>query len=153
MLSLIFLPMNFCSVTMASRQSKDKSPATDKPLVKKEHVSSLEIVNHFTPLGTIPKPNYSSVLASSYDPYTLTSVSQPIKTVYPKLPMLHSMLKKNLLKTYFLLSLIGLPLLIPLGLLLAIFPQQFIGFLSTIRRMCNTILTFCVMKIPSLLKP
>ena len=83
MLSLIFLPMNFCSVTMASRRSKDKSPAIDKPLVKKEHVSSLEIFNHFTPLGTIPKPNYSPVLASSYDPYALTSVSQPIKTVYP----------------------------------------------------------------------
>ena len=75
MLSLIFLPVNFCNVTMASRQFKDKSPATDKPLVKKEHFSSLEIVNQFTPLGTIPKPNYSSVLASFYDPYALTSVS------------------------------------------------------------------------------
>ena len=60
---------------MASRWSKDKSPATDKPLVKKELVSPLEIVNHFTPLGTIPKPNYSSVLASFYDPYALTNVS------------------------------------------------------------------------------
>ena len=84
MLSLIFLPLNFCNVTMASRGSKDKSPATDKPLVKKELVSSLEIVNRFTPLGTIPRPNYSSILASSYDPYALTSVSQPIKTIYPK---------------------------------------------------------------------
>ena len=84
MLSLIFLPVNFCNVTMASRQSKDKSPATDKPLVKKEHFSSLEIINQFTPLGTIPKPNYSFVLASFYDPYALTSVSQPVKTVYPK---------------------------------------------------------------------
>ena len=54
--------MNFCSVT-------------DNPIVKKEPVSPLEIVNRFTPLGTIPKPNYSSVLASSYDPYALTLVN------------------------------------------------------------------------------
>ena len=82
MLSLIFLPMNFCSVTMASRRSKDKSPAIDKPPIKKEPVSSLEIVNRFTPLDTIPRPNYSSVLASSYDPYALTNVSQRVKTFY-----------------------------------------------------------------------
>ena len=80
MISLISL--NFCSVTMASRRSKDKSLATDKPLVKREPISSLKIVNRLTPLGTIPKPNYSFVLASSYDPYALTSVSQPIKTIY-----------------------------------------------------------------------
>ena len=58
MLSLIFLPVNLCSAIMASRRSKDKSPATDKPFVKKEPIFSLEIVNQFTPLGTIPKPNY-----------------------------------------------------------------------------------------------
>ena len=79
--SLISLPMNFYSVTTASRWSRDKSPATANPIVKKEHVSPLEIVNHFTPLGTIPKPNYSSVLASSYDPYALTTVNQPVKTI------------------------------------------------------------------------
>ena len=66
--SLISLLVNFYSVTMASRRSKDKNPATDNSIVKKEHVSPLEIVNRFTPLGTIPRPNYSSVLASSYDP-------------------------------------------------------------------------------------
>ena len=69
---------------MASRRSKDKSPATDKLIVKKEPISPLEIVNCFTPLGTIPKPNYSSVLASSYDLYALTSINQPVKTVFPK---------------------------------------------------------------------
>ena len=58
MLSLISLPVNFCSVTMAIRQSKDKTPATANPIVKKEPVSSLDIVNRFTPLDTIPKPNY-----------------------------------------------------------------------------------------------
>ena len=96
MLSLISLPVNFCNVTMASRRSKDKSLATDKPLVKKEHVSSLEIVNRFTPLGTIPKPNYSSVLASSYDPYALTSVSQPVKTIYPNASNASQYVKKKI---------------------------------------------------------
>ena len=62
MLSLISLPVNFCSVTMTSRRSKDKTPATANPIVKKEPVSSLDIVNHFTPLAI---------------------VNQPVKTVYP----------------------------------------------------------------------
>ena len=63
MLSLISLPVNFCNVLMASRRSNDKTPATANPIVKKEPVSSLDTVNRFTPLGTIPKPNYPSVLA------------------------------------------------------------------------------------------
>ena len=49
MLSLISSPVNFCSVTMTSRQLKDKGPAVDNSLVKKEPVSPLEIVNWFTP--------------------------------------------------------------------------------------------------------
>ena len=32
----------------------------------------------------IPRPNYSTVLASSYDPYAITPVNQPIKTVFSK---------------------------------------------------------------------
>ena len=83
MSSLISLPMNFCSVTMVSRRLKDKTPATTNPIVKKELVPSLDIVNRFTPLGTIPKPNYSSVLASLYDPYALAIVNQPVKIAYP----------------------------------------------------------------------
>ena len=63
MLSLIFLPVNLCNAIMASRRSKDKSSTTDKPFVKKEPIFSLEIVNQFTPLGTIPKPNYSLYLS------------------------------------------------------------------------------------------
>ena len=35
-------------------------------------------VNRFTTLGTIPKTNYSSVLASTYDPYTLVHSHQPV---------------------------------------------------------------------------
>ena len=59
MLSLIFLLMNFCNATMASRRSKNKHPAveTAKQIVKKVPASPMEIVNRFTPLGTIPKPN------------------------------------------------------------------------------------------------
>ena len=61
---------------MASRRSKDKHLAeTSKQIVKKEPVSPLEVANQFTTLGTIPKPNYFTVLASSYDPYALTSVN------------------------------------------------------------------------------
>ena len=88
MLSLISLFMNFCSATMASKRSKDKHPATEtaKQLVKTEPTSSLDIANRFTPLGTIPKPNYSSVLASSYDPYALTLVNQPVKVALPRNP-------------------------------------------------------------------
>ena len=38
---------------------------------------------HIFALGTIPKPNYSFVLASQYDPYALATVHQPVKTIYP----------------------------------------------------------------------
>ena len=75
MLSLISLPVNFYNATMASRRSKDKHPAkTSKQIVKKELASPMTIANRFTPLGTIPKPNYSFVLTSSYDPYALSTV-------------------------------------------------------------------------------
>ena len=99
--SLISLPVNFCSVTMASRRSKDKSPTTDNPIVKKEPVSPLEIVNLFTPLGTIPKPNYSSVLASSYDLYALTLVNQPVKTIFPKTSYTSQYVKKQSFQNLF----------------------------------------------------
>ena len=81
---MISLPVNFCSVIMASRRSKDKTLAIDNQIVKKESASPLDIINRFTPLGTIPKSNYSSVLASTYDPYALSNVYQPIKTVFPR---------------------------------------------------------------------
>ena len=105
---MISLPVNFCSVIMASRRSKDKTPVTDKQIVKKESTSPLDIVNRFTPLGTIPKPNYSSVLASTYDPYALSNVHQPIQTVFPRNPNASQYVKNNVFKTCFPLSLIGL---------------------------------------------
>ena len=82
--SLISLPVNFYSVIMASRRSRDKTPDTDNQIVKNEPASPLNIVNRFTTPGTIPKPNYSSILASTYDPYALTSVHQPVQTVFPR---------------------------------------------------------------------
>ena len=91
--SLISLPVNFCSVIMASKRSKDKT-ATDNQIVKKEPAAPLDIINHFTPLGTIPKPNYSSVLASTYDPYALSNVHQPIQIVFPRNPNASQYLKK-----------------------------------------------------------
>ena len=70
---------------MASRRLKDNHHVeTSKQIVKKEPASPLDITNRFTTLGTIPRPNYSTVLASSYDPYAITPVNQPIKTVFPK---------------------------------------------------------------------
>ena len=99
--SLISLPVNFCSVTMASRRSKDKSLATKKSIVKMEPVSPLKIVNCFTPLGTIPKLNYSSVLASSYDPYALTIVNQPVKPTFPKTSNASQYVKKQCLQNLF----------------------------------------------------
>ena len=92
--SLISLFVNFCSVIMASRRSKEKTPATDNQIVKKEPASPLNIVNRFTTLGTIPKPNYSSVLAVSYDPCALTNVHQPVQTVFPKNPNASQYVKK-----------------------------------------------------------
>ena len=71
---------------MASRRLKDKTLATDNQIVKKEPASPLDIVNRYTPLGTIPKPNYSSVLASTYDSYALTNVHQPVQIVFPRNP-------------------------------------------------------------------
>ena len=92
--SLISLPVNFCSVIMASRRSKDKSPATDNQIVKKESASPLNIVNRFTTLGIIPKPNYFSILASIYDPYALINVHQPVQIVFPRNPNASQYVKK-----------------------------------------------------------
>ena len=83
--SLISLSVNFCSVIMASRRSKDKTPATDNQIVKIEPASPLNIVNQFTTLGTIPKPNYSSILASKYDTYA-NQCSSTCSNYFPQKP-------------------------------------------------------------------
>ena len=86
---------------MASRRSKDKTPATDNQILKKEPASPLDIVNQFTRLGTIPKPNYSSVLASIYDPYALTNVHQPVQIVFPRNPNASQHVKKRYVQNLF----------------------------------------------------
>ena len=99
--SLISLPVNFCSAIMASRRSRDKTPDTDNQIVKNEPTSPLNIVNRFTTLGTIPKPNYSSILASTYDPYALTNVHQLVQTVFPRNPNASQYVKKRYVQTLF----------------------------------------------------
>ena len=125
MLSLISLLVNFYSVIMASRRSKDKTPATANPIVKKEPVSSLDIVNRFTPLGTIPKPNYSSVLASSYDPYALTTVNQPIKTIYPNASNASQYVRKQYIQNLFSVEPNRASITNPFRLATSYFPPKF----------------------------
>ena len=88
MLSLISFPMNSCSAAMAGKWSKDKHPTTDttKQLIRQEPASPVAIANCFIVLGTIPKPNFSTVLASSYDPYAMVPANQPIKAIFSKNP-------------------------------------------------------------------
>ena len=87
-LFFISLPVNSYNATMASRRSKDKNPATNtsKQPVKQEPASPVYIANRFTTLGTIPKQNYSTLLASFYDPYVMVPVNQPVKTTFSKNP-------------------------------------------------------------------
>ena len=99
--SLISLPVNFCSVIMASRRSSDKTPDSNNQIVKVELASPINTVNRFTTLGTIPKPNYSSVLASTYDPYTLIHSHRPVQTVFPRNPNASQYVKKHYVQNLF----------------------------------------------------
>ena len=152
--SLISLPVNFCSVIIASKRSSDRTPDSNNQIVKIEPASPINTVNRFTTLGTISKPNYSSVLASTYDPYALTHSHRPVQTVFPRNPNASQYVKKNVMfKTCFLSSQIGPPLLTLLDLLPVIFLHYFTGFLSTNKRLCNTILQYYNMRIQSLSSP
>ena len=88
---------------MASRRSKDKQPATNvgKQLVKHEPASPVEVASCFTILGTIPKPNYSTVLASSYDPYAVATATHPIQTTLLRNPNASSYVKKQYCQNLF----------------------------------------------------
>ena len=145
--SLISLPVNLCSVIMASRRSSDRTLDSNNQIVKIESASPINTVNRFTTLGTILKPNYSSVLASTYDLYALTNSHRPVQTIFLGTPIFPNMLKNVMLKTCFLLSQIGHPLLTLLDLLSVIFLHCFTGSLSTDKRMCNTILQYYNMRI------
>ena len=153
MSSLISLPMNFCSVIMVSRRLKDKTPATTNPIAKKELVPSLDIVNRFAPLGTIPKPNYSCFLASPYDPYALAIVNQLVKIAYPNASNASQYVKKQSIQNLFSVEPNRTSITNPFRLATSYFPSQFHWILSMAKRMCNTILTFYVMRIQSLSKP
>ena len=120
---------------MASKRPKDNHPfETSKQIVKKEPASPLEITNRFPTLGTIPRPNYSTVLASSYDPYAITPVNQPIKTAFPKNSYNPQYIKNNISNTCFILNPTESPFLILSNLLKVISLQCFTGFLSTEKR-------------------
>ena len=93
--------MNFYSVIMASRRSSDRTPDSNNQIVKIEPASPINTVNRFTTLGTIPKPNYSSVLASTYDPYALTHSHQPVQTVFPRNPNATQYVKKCYVQNLF----------------------------------------------------
>ena len=125
MSSLISLPMNFCNVIIASRRSKDQTPITANQIVKKETVYPLDIVNQFTPLGTIPKPNYSSILATSYDPYALSTVNQPVKTIYPKVSNTSQYVKKQYVQNLFSIEPNRASITDPFSLATSYFPPRF----------------------------
>ena len=111
---------------MASRRSKDKYPAeTSKQIVKKELASPIEIANCFTTLGTIPRPNYCTVLASSYDPYAITPVNQPIRTAIPKNPNNPQYIKKQYFQNLFYIEPNRVSISDPLKLVKSYFRARF----------------------------
>ena len=112
---------------MASRRSKDKHPTTDptKQLVKQEPASPIAIANQYTTLGTIPKPNYSTVLTSFYDPYALVPVNQPIKATFPKNPNASQYVKKQYFQNLFSIEPNGAMIKDPLKLVTYYFPLNF----------------------------
>ena len=127
MLSLISLPVNSCSATMAGRRSKEKHPATDtpKPLVKQEPTSPVDIANCFTTLGTIPKQNYSSVLAFPYDSYAIVPINQLVKTTFSKNPNASQYISKQYRQNMFSIEPNRAMINDPLKLATGYFPRNF----------------------------
>ena len=120
---------------MASRRPKDNHPVeTSKQIVKKEPASPLEITNRFTTLGTIPRPNYSTVLASSYDPYAITPVNQTIRTAFPRNSYNPQYIKKQYFQNLFYIEPNKVSIFDPPRLAKVISLQCFTGFLSTEKR-------------------
>ena len=111
---------------MASRRSKDNHPAeTSKQIVKKEPASPIEITNHFTTLETIPRPNYSTVLALSYDSYAITPVNQPIRTAFPRNSNNPQYIKKQYFQNLFYNETKKISISNPLKLAKSYFPPMF----------------------------
>ena len=111
-------------------------------MVKHEPASPIEVASCFTILGTVPKPNYSIVLASSYDPYAVAIAIHPIQTVLPRNHNASSYVKKQYCQTCFLLNPIGLWLQISKNLLRIIFLWTFIGFLKILVKTWSITLLF-----------
>ena len=86
---------------MASRRSSDRTPDSNNQIVKNEPASPINTVNRFTTLGTIPKPHYSSILASTYDPYALTNIHRPVQTIFPRNPNASQYVKKRYVQNLF----------------------------------------------------
>ena len=86
---------------MASRRSSDQTPDSKNQIVKIEPTSPINTVNRFTTLGTIPKPNYSFILASTYDPYALTNSHRPVQTIFPRNPNASQYVKKRYVQNLF----------------------------------------------------
>ncbi|KAK9995306.1 hypothetical protein SO802_019992 [Lithocarpus litseifolius] len=80
-------------------------------------------VNRFTTLGTIPKPNYSSILTSSYDPYALTPVHQPVRTSFSKNTSQY--VRKQYFQNLFSIEPNRSPIIDPLQLAKSYFPPEF----------------------------
>ena len=122
---LISLPVNFCSVIMASRRSRDKTPDTNNQIVKNEAASPINTVNRFTTLGTISKPNYSFILASTYDPYALTNIHRPVQIVFPRNPNASQYVKKCYVQNLFSIEPNRASITNPFRLVTSYFPPLF----------------------------
>ena len=70
-------------------------------MVKHERTSPIEVASCFTILGTIPKPNYSTVLASLYDPYVVATATYPIQIALPRNLNASSYVKKQYCQNLF----------------------------------------------------
>ena len=85
----------------------------------------MDIVNRFTSLGTISKPNYSSVLAAPYDLYALAIVNQLVKIVYPNASNASQYVKKQSIQNLFSIEPNRASITNPFRLATSYFPPQF----------------------------
>ena len=70
-------------------------------------------------------PNYSTVLASSYDLYAITPVNQPIRTAFPKNPNNPQYIKKQYFQNLFYIEPNRVSISNPLKLAKSYFPARF----------------------------
>jgi flagellar biosynthesis/type III secretory pathway ATPase len=72
-LFLIFLPVNFCSATMAHKKDKGKSNAlilkSESNVAHASPVSAIDLANRFAPFGSEYPASYFNTLAALYGPF------------------------------------------------------------------------------------